>query len=165
MSTAKSTQVSNFEAAPALMNNIANLGGIMRVACGSVALAVGDVGANDIVHLTPIPTNASIISIKLFNDDFDTGTDNTASVGLYTTAAAVVDIDAYASVVTDLRGIVTAGTELAFEARNVNVMGQKVWQDAGASVDPGGYYYLSVTFPAAGTTAGDLSWAITYVID
>ena len=88
--------------------------------------------------LAPIPTNASISSIKLFNDDLDSGTTMTTDVGLYDTAIAAVDDDAYASAITDLRGAVTTGTEVAFEARNINAMGQKVWQDAGQSSDPGG---------------------------
>jgi hypothetical protein len=44
-------------------------------------------------------------------------------------------------------------------------MGQRVWQDAGQSSDPGGYYYVALTFDAAGDTAGDLSFIIEYTID
>ena len=75
--------------------------------------------------LAPIPTNASISSIKLFNDDLDSGTTMTTDVGLYTTAIAVVDDDAYASAITDLRGAVTTGTEVAFEARDINKWDRK----------------------------------------
>ena len=115
--------------------------------------------------LAPIPTNASISSIKLFNDDLDSGTTMTTDVGLYDTAIAAVDDDAYASAITDLRDAVKTGTEVAFEARDINTMGQKVWQDAGQSSDPGGYYYVALTFDAAGDTAGDLSFIIEYTVD
>ena len=115
--------------------------------------------------LAPIPTNASISSIKLYNDDLDSGSTNTTDVGLWTTDNVAVDDDAYASAITDLRGAVTTGTEVAFEARNINKMGQKVWEDAGQSSDPGGYYYVGLLFDAAGDTAGDLSFIIEYVID
>ena len=86
---------------------------------------------------------------------------------MWTTAATPVakDDDCYASAITDLRGAVTVGTEVAFEARNVNLMGQKVWQDAGDTADPGGYYLIGLIFDAAGDTAGDLSWLVTYVVD
>ena len=47
----------------------------------------------------------------------------------------------------------------------LNKMGQKVWEDAGQSSDPGGYYYVGLLFDAAGDTAGDLSFIIEYVID
>jgi hypothetical protein len=76
----------------------------------------------------------------------------------------VVDADAYASAITDLRGAVTVGTEVAFEARNINKMGQKVWQDAGLTSDPALTYFVGIGFPAAGDQAGDLSFVIEYVV-
>ena len=164
MSNANSDLVTNFVAVPQVLNPAQQLQGVKRIAQGTIALAVGDLGANDTVMLAPIPTNASITSIKLFNDDLDSGTTNTADVGLYTTALAVVDADAYASAITDLRGAVKTGTEVAFEARDINKMGQKVWQDAGLSSDPALTYFVGIGFPAAGDTAGDLSFIIEYVV-
>ena len=157
--------VTNFVATPPVKNDSQQLHGIKRVAQGTISLAAGDLSATDTVMIAPVPTNASITSIKLYNDALDSGTTNTTDVGLYTTAIVAVDDDAYASAITDLRGAVTTGTEVAFEARNINKMGQKVWQDAGQSSDPGGYYYVGLLFDAAGDTAGDLSFIIEYVID
>jgi hypothetical protein len=137
---------------------------VKRVATGTIALAAGDLSGDDTVMLAPIPSNASITSIKLFNDDLDSGTTNTADVGLYNTDLSVVDADAYASAITDLRGAVTVGTEVAFEARNINKMGQKVWQDAGLTSDPALTYFVGIGFPAAGDQAGDLSFVIEYVV-
>ncbi len=164
MSNANSDLVTNFVAVPQVLNPAQQLQGVKRIAQGTIALAVADLGANDTVMLAPIPTNASITSIKLFNDDLDSGTTNTADVGLYTTALAVVDADAYASAITDLRSAVKTGTEVAFEARDINKMGQKVWQDAGLSSDPALTYFVGISFPAAGDTAGDLSFIIEYVV-
>jgi hypothetical protein len=164
MSNANSDLVTNFVAVPQVLNPAQQLQGVKRIAQGTIALAVGDLGANDTVMLAPIPTNASITSIKLFNDDLDSGSTNTADVGLYTTAVAVVDADAYASAITDLRSAVKTGTEVAFEARDINKMGQKVWQDAGLSSDPALTYFVGIGFPAAGDTAGDLSFIIEYVV-
>ena len=164
MSNANSDLVTNFVAVPQVLNPAQQLQGVKRIAQGTVALASGDLGANDTVMLAPIPSNASITSIKLFNDALDSGTTNTADVGLYTTALAVVDADAYASVITSLRSAVTTGTEVAFEARDINKMGQKVWQDAGLSSDPALTYFVGIGFPAAGNTAGDLSFIIEYVV-
>ena len=157
--------VTNFVATPSVKNDSQQLHGVKRIAQGTIALAAGDLSASDTVMLAPVPTNASISSIKLFNDDLDSGTTMTTDVGLYTTAIAAVDDDAYASAITDLRGAVTTGTEVAFEARNINKCGQKVWEDAGQSSDPGGYYYVALTFDAAGDTAGDLSFVIEYTVD
>jgi hypothetical protein len=164
MANVNTDLVTNFVAVPQVLNSASQLHGVKRVATGTIALDAGDLSANDTVMLAPIPSNASITSIKLFNDDLDSGTTLTTDVGIYTTAVAVVDADAYASAITDLRGAVTVGTEVAFEARNINKMGQKVWQDAGLTSDPALTYFVGIGFPAAGDQAGDLSFVIEYVV-
>jgi hypothetical protein len=164
MANVNTDLVTNFVAVPQVLNSASQLHGVKRVATGTIALAAGDLSADDTVMLAPIPSNASITSIKLFNDDLDSGTTNTADVGLYNTDLSVVDADAYASAITDLRGAVTVGTEVAFEARNINKMGQKVWQDAGLTSDPALTYFVGIGFPAAGDQAGDLSFVIEYVV-
>jgi len=167
MANVNTTLVTNFLADPPTMNPAHQLHGVMRVAAGTIALVAGDQSAGDTAMLAQIPTNASIVSIKIYNDDLDSGTDSTCNVGLYTADGNVTakDADCYASVITDLRGAVTVGTEVAFEARNVNLMGQQVWADAGDSSDPGGYYLVGLHFAAAGDAGGDLSWLITYVVN
>ena len=82
--------VTNFVAVPQVKNSSQQLHGAKRIAQGTIALAAGDLSASDTVMLAPIPTNASISSIKLFNDDLDSGTTMTTDVGLWTTAIAVV---------------------------------------------------------------------------
>ena len=156
--------VTNFVTVPQVLNPSQQLHGVKRIAQGTIALAAGDLSATDTVMLAPIPSNASISSIKIFNDDLDSATTITADVGLYKQDLSVVDADAYASAITDLRGAVVTGTEVAFEARNINKMGQKVWQDAGLSSDPALTYFVGIGFPAAGDTAGDLSFIIEYVV-
>ena len=165
MANVNTSLVTNFEASPQVMNAAHELHGVKRVAQGTIALAAGDLSATDTVMLAPVPTNASITSIKLFNDDLDSGSTNTCDVGIYNTDAVAVDDDAYASAITDLRAAVTTGTEVAFEARDINAMGQQVWEDAGASSDLGGYYYIGLLFDAAGDTGGDLSFIIEYVVN
>ena len=167
MANVNQTLVTNFLATPSVANPVHQLHGAMRVASGTIALAAGDLSATDTVMLAPVPTNAAVVSIKLYNDDLDSGSTNTCDVGLYTADGNVTakDDDCYASAITDLRGAVTTGTEVAFEARNINLMGQKVFEDAGDSTDPGGYYLVGLKFDAAGDTAGDLSFLITYIVD
>lgn len=156
--------VTNFVTVPQVLNPSQQLHGVKRIAQGTIALAAGDLSATDTVMLAPIPSNASITSIKLFNDDLDSSTVITADVGLYKQDLSVVDADAYASAITDLRAAVKTGTEVAFEARDINKMGQKVWQDAGLSSDPALTYFVGIGFPAAGDQAGDLSFIIEYTV-
>ncbi len=162
MSTAKTDIVTAFEAAE--LSPAGRIEGRVRTINGTIALAVADLGAADIVLIAPIPTDARVISIVLFSDDLDTGSTNTCDVGLYNLDGTAKDADAYASDITTLRSAGTTGTEVAFEARDINKMGQRVWEDAGDTSDPGGHYYLALTFDAAGNQAGDLSFRIRYSI-
>jgi len=40
-----------------------------------------------------------------------------------------------------------------------------MWEMAGASSDPGGFYYIAATMAAAGGTEGDMSFNIHYVVN
>ncbi len=90
--------------------------------------------------------------------------DPSADVGIYKQDLSVVDADAYASAITTLRSANTTGVEVAFEARDINKCGQKVWQDAGLSSDSGLTYFIGLSFPGAGDTAGDVSFVIEYTV-
>ena len=158
MTTKNTTLVSNFEATPQVITEAHSLHGVLRVAQGTVALAAGDSTDNDIVMLAPIPSNASITALKIASDTV--GGSCTFNVGLYTTGGTVVDEDVYATLVADEGAM----TDVRSEA-DITTVGQQVWEDAGASSDPGGYYYVAVTFSATGGTAGDMSFVIEYVVN
>jgi hypothetical protein len=158
MTTKNTTLVSNFEATPQVISEAHSLHGVLRVAQGTVALAAGDSTDNDIVMLAPIPSNASISALKIASDTL--GGSCTFNVGLYTTGGTVVDEDVYATLVADEGAM----TDVRSEA-DITTVGQQVWEDAGASSDPGGYYYVAVTFSATGGTAGDMSFVIEYVVN
>jgi len=158
MTTKNTTLVSNFEATPQVITEAHSLHGVLRVAQGTVALAAGDSTDNDIVMLAPIPSNASISALKIASDSL--GGTCTFNVGLYTTGGTVVDEDVYATLVADEGAM----TDVRSEA-DITTVGQQVWEDAGASSDPGGYYYVAVTFSATGGTAGDMSFVIEYVVN
>jgi expansin (peptidoglycan-binding protein) len=158
MTTKNTTLVSNFEATPQVISEAHSLHGVLRVAQGTVALAAGDSTDNDIVMLAPIPSNASITALKIASDSL--GGSCTFNVGLYTTGGTVVDEDVYATLVADEGAM----TDVRSEA-DITTVGQQVWEDAGASSDPGGYYYVAATFSATGGTAGDMSFVIEYVVN
>tara|TARA_R100001129_G_scaffold183301_1_gene165472 strand:- start:50 stop:562 length:513 start_codon:yes stop_codon:yes gene_type:complete len=170
MANVNSTEVSNLIADPHVMTPTRNMGGVMRIACGTVAAAAGDLSAGDTIMLANVPANAAVTSIKIFNDDLDSGTTHTMHIGLYLVAedgtVTVKDVDAYCSAATDCRAAVTTGTEVAFEARDINKMGQRVFEDAGDSSDSSvnGFYTIGFESEAAGDTAGDISYLITYVV-
>ena len=99
MTTKNSDLVANLEALPQVANNANVLGGVKRIAQGNVALAAGDSTDNDIVMLAPIPTNATITSIRIGSDAL--GGSCTFNVGFYTNEGVVVDEDALATSVAD----------------------------------------------------------------
>lgn len=121
--------------------------------------------ATDKLQMLRIPSSASIVSLKLFNTDLDTGgTAMAVDVGLYnsderftigaTTYAAnqVLDADAYASAVINLTAPHLAGVEMMNEARALTAMGRTVWEDAGLASDPSKLLDIYLTMTVAPTT-------------
>ena len=58
-----------------------------------------------------------------------------------------------------------AMADVRFEAADINTAGKTMWEMAGASSDPGGFYYIAATMAAAGGTEGDMSFNIHYVVN
>lgn len=164
MSTKNTDLITNFESfdtSPA-----GRIEGRQRTINGTVAVLTTDMEDDDIVMLAPIPTCARITSIVVFSDAL-AASGLAVDVGLYQTDGTVVDRDAYASAITTFQAGSTTGVEVAFEARDINKMGQRVWEDAAATSDPGGHYYLALTVETVGGTPadGDISFRIEYEIN
>ena len=159
MTTKNTDLVANFEATPQVANSAAELAGVLRTAHGSVELAAGDSTDNDIVMLAPIPSNASIPTLFVGSDTF--GGSCTFNVGIYTSAGVVKDEDVFATSVADA----AAMADVRYEAADLNTGSKKLWELAGDSEDPGGYFYVAITFDATGGTVGTLNWNISYVVN
>ena len=161
MTTKNTDLVANFEATPQVANSAAELAGVLRTAHGSVELAAGDSTDNDIVMLAPIPSNAAVPTLFVGADAL--GGSCTFNAGIYKTDGTVKDEDAFATSVASSSA--TAMADLRFEAADLNTGSQKLWELAGDSTDPGGYFYIAITFNATGGTAGTLNWNINYVVN
>ncbi len=159
MTTRNGDLVANFEASPQVANLAAELGGVVRIAQDNVALLAGDSTDNDIVMLAPIPTNATIVSLRMGTDGL--GGSCTYNVGAYTSAGVVVDEDCFATLVADGAAV----AELRYEVLDLNTTGQKLHELAGVTTDPGGYLYIAATFAADGGTVGDMAFIIEYVVN
>ena len=159
MGTKNSDLVANFEATPQVANSAGLLHGVVRVAQGTIALATGDSDNDDVVMLAPIPSNAVVSQLFIGSDTL--GGSCTFNVGIYTTAGVVKDEDVFATAVADA----AAMADVRFEAADIDTAGKKMWELAGDSSDPGGYYYIAATMAAAGGTAGTMSWNISYVVN
>ena len=159
MGTKNTDLVTNFEATPPTLNDVAALHGRVRIAQGTVALAAGDSDDDDVVMLAPIPSNATVPHLYIGSDTF--GGSCTFNVGIYTTAGVVKDEDVFATAVADAAAL----ADVRHEVANINTCGQKMYELAGDSTDPGGFYYVAATMAAAGGTGGDMSFIIHYIVD
>ena len=159
MGTKNTDLVANFEATPPTLNDAAELHGRVRIAQGTVALAAGDSDDDDVVMLAPIPSNATVPPLYIGSDTF--GGSCTFNVGIYTTAGVVKDEDVFATAVAEAAAL----AEVRHEVADINTCGQKMYELAGDSTDPGGFYYVAATMAAAGGTGGDMSFIIHYVVD
>tara|TARA_R110002126_G_scaffold126690_2_gene268886 strand:+ start:198 stop:677 length:480 start_codon:yes stop_codon:yes gene_type:complete len=159
MASINSDLVANLEASPQVANKAQELQGVVRIAQGNVALAAADSTNGDSVMLAPIPSNASIMSIRVGSDGL--GGSCTYDIGIYTDARGVKDIDFFATSVADG----AAMAELRYEAADLNTTGQQLYTMAGDTTDPGGFYYIAATFDATGGTGGDMAFIIEYVVN
>ena len=158
MGTKNSTQDSNFQATPTVLNDASLLHGVLRVAQGTIALAAGDSDDDDVVMLAPIPSNATVAHIFIGSDTF--GGSCTFNVGIYTSAGVVKDEDVFATAVADAGAM----ADVRFEAADINTAEKKMYEVAGDTTDPASYYYIAATMAAAGGTGGDMSFIIHYTV-
>jgi len=161
-----------------------NVGGNLHQSMDVRACAAGDLNADgDAVILAQVPSNARITSIRIFNDDLDSGTDSAVNVGVYNggeqfndtdasqtlyAADAVLDENVYATGSTQLRASTSVGDDFAFtQPARRNAPLQAVWEDAGLTSDPGVPLRIAITQTAtvSGAQAGDVVMVVQYVTD
>ena len=180
MASTKAVESTKLDATPRQLVEVGSGVGKKRVFMDTVAVNTTDFDADgDILYMAEVPSNAKITSIRLFNDDMDSGTTSVVNVGLYNggtkftdgstkyAADALIDEDAYASAITTLQSANTSGVELAFEARNVNAIANYVWEDGGLASDPKVPLRIALTQTAtvSGDQAGDVSIIVEYVVE
>ena len=184
MGTAYSTELTNYEATPQVMVSPASATGKIRVWSDTIAAGTGDIDDDDILMMAEIPSNAKIKSIKLYNDDLDSGgspalvtdggiyngnglfNDTDGSATAYA-AEAVIDRNCYGTVMTVLQAGVTAGTEVRYETLGIETVGNFMWEDAGLTSDPGKMLRIALTIEtvAATAAAGDITMVVEYIVN
>lgn len=152
MSTVKSTLASNLDATPQVRNDTITDGGVVKSAC-SVATVSATIPAADIVHMVRIPTNARVADVLLSAADATTAL--AADVGLYSQGSdgtyTAVDVDFFATAYDFTNGPITKLSVLNESTTNTPAkQAQPIWQAVGASSDPQGYYYVSLTITTQG---------------
>lgn len=154
-----STLVTNADATPRVMNDVRVDGAKTRTILATVEIAAADEDLS-VYRLCRLKSHWIVKSIRKFNDTITGGTD--FNVGLLDTAengGAAVDDNVYGDAVS-LATADLVGTEIAFEARGIELIGQKVFEDAGLTTDPGKEYDLAFSAVTVGTASGTLSVAV-----
>lgn len=164
--TVKSTQITNRDATPAVINNRTVQGGEVRHARGVCAIANGDdIGSKYI--FCSVPAQALITSIRISSPDI--GTTTIADIGLYRTTAdgsAVVDADLFASALS-LKDGALSKSEVLFESTTITLANseKRLWQHIAAlTADPQCLYDVAATLTAAADAAGSVLLEVDYIV-
>ncbi len=186
--TVKSTKITNLlDTTPAVFEPPRKQGGRLRVVVDTVEAATTSLDeTGDIILMLPLPSNAALLSLKIYNDDLDSGgTSGAVDVGLYNgprsfvdatagakAAYAVLDADAFASAITTLTAVNTLGVEIRFESASASVgdialAGSRLFEIAGLATDPHSLFVVGVTVTTQMTTpvAGTITLIATYAVD
>lgn len=121
--------------------------------------------ANDVIRFLRVPTNARLLSIK--GSIGSSATAGAINLGLYNSGAdgSVIDADLFASAQSITSGL--NRTELLTESGELSVAEQAkpLWQAAGETEDPNGYYVIAATVSTA-FVAADTSFTldVTYAV-
>ena len=128
---------------------------------------------NDLIKIARLPSTARILSIKLWNDDFDTDGSPTAAfnLGLYPVDASsdadALDEDCFVTAATTLQAA-AANTELLFEGGSSHALAdvqQELWEVAGKSSDDNKQLELVMTMSAAAAAnSGSATSSMTFVV-
>jgi hypothetical protein len=180
MATVKSVEITNLDTTPRTTLEAASAGGKLRVWMDTYAAGTGDLDNDDVIVMAQVPSNAKIVSLRIYNDDLNSGS-GTHNVGLYngpqaytisgttTDAAAVIDEDCYATDSDAFQAATTVTTgveEYLIETRNINAIANFVWEDGGLSEDPKVPLRIAITMSATGTAvAGDITMVVLYAVD
>ena len=187
---AKGINVTALDATPRTMLEVGSVNGKVRTFMETIALVTANTDADgDIWYMAEVPSNAKIVSIKLYNDVVDAhatptldanlgiyngGTKFTTSAGTKYAADALIDENSYGDVgtgtlltstTTTFLGVAgVAGVELAYAVRNINLINNYVWEDCGLPEDPRVPLRIAFTVAVAAATHqdGDISLVVTY---
>lgn len=162
----KSTQVSNGDASPPVLNpTYAGGGGVLRRLAGTVEVAAAD-DDTSVFRMGRVHSSWVMNSIIILNDALTSGT--SYDVGLHDIAAAggaVVDADLFGDAV-DLSSArkATGGVEVRFDRAGSDLpdLNKPIWELLALSVDPGKWYDLTLTANTIGSAAGTISLIATY---
>lgn len=170
MTTTNSNLIGNAVASPVVHTPVGKQYGRVRISQDSFEVTGTLFDAdNDIIRLARIPVNARIISIKIGNDDLDSGSDSVFNLGVQRPDGTIEDEDFFASLVTQLQADARL-TDLYDEAAlaaNRDEVGETLWEMLDVASDPGGSYDICMYQTAAVSSpiTATVNFQILYSVD
>ena len=173
--TQKSDIINNIEAKPFVQGARGATGHDLKSAMATIEAAANVLDTiNDTILILPLPSDARLTSLVMFNDDLDSNVAPALVVnlgGYYggdvpgKASGALIDADNIASLITTLQSENKTGVELLFEQNDHANILQPLWRILGLTSNPGGTIYigLRVTTPAATPAPGTITLRATYV--
>lgn len=159
-----STQITNRDASPRVINNSRISKGAMQSSCGTLeATAANDIGSK--YKMCQIPSNARISQVLLSCDSL--GTTGAADIGIYQTTdngGLVVDADHFASAVVLTSALKNSDVTYESGVYDIDDVEKPLWEALGLSADSRRDYDLVLTLTAANVSAGTISLQVSYVI-
>lgn len=162
--TVKSTQITNRDATPRVLNNGRTTGGMVRHARGAAPITNGDSIASKYI-MCSIPSRAVPISARISSPDI--GTTTAADLGLYRTTAdggAVVDADFFKAAVVLNAGAIAKSEQVNGNLATLANAEKAIWELLGLTSDPGVDYDVVLTLTAAADATGTPMVEIDYTI-
>lgn len=170
--TVKGTEITNIESDPITATD-RRLDGPLHSSVGAKEVATNSIDeTNDVILVTKVPSDCIIDGVYIKNDDLDSNVTPTLAVdvGVYysgiggtqafdgNTSGTELDVNLFATAVTTLQAANVTWTEVTNEAQNIDNYNKELWEAAGLTEDPGGYFYIGtkVTTAAATAAAGGL---------
>ena len=159
--TTYSTEATNHKSVENTKNPTTATEGTLKCSSATVAVAAADDDTSTF-YMVPVRSSWSIKHIFTYCDAITSGT--VWDVGLYTTAATpvAVDADCYAQNVDLSSAITSLPIDCAYEVRNITAVNNKVWQDAALTADSNVWYWLTLTADTIGSAAGDITVVVHY---
>ena len=159
-----STQITNRDASPKVLNNARLSRGSMLISCGTLETsAADDIGSK--YKLCSIPSNARVARVLLSCDSL--GTAGAADIGIYQTTengGAVVDADHFASAQVLTSALANSDVTHESGVYGVEDIEKPLWEALGLSSDPRRDYDVVATLTAATVSAGTVSLQVIYTI-
>jgi hypothetical protein len=160
----KSTQVSNADAAPPVINNMRSVDGRLQESVATVEVAAAD-DDTSVYRMHRVRSTDRISSIEVANDAITGGVDY--NLGVHDVAAnggAAVSENLFGDAL-DLSSASAGFVDRTYETTPTNIanVGKMLWELLGLSADPGKEYDITLTGITVGTAAGTISTRLRFV--